>query len=74
MHQPLLMHLSLAIPWGGTPGKGGDFIQDPVEVLEFPLLEGDTECSARLTATVEEPKVTSQTTCRDERSEREMIY
>ena len=38
-----LMHLSSAIPGGeGTPGKGGDFVQDPVEVLEFPLLEGDT--------------------------------
>jgi len=39
----LLMHLSSAIPWGGTPGKGGDFVQDPVKVLDFPLLEGDTE-------------------------------
>ena len=28
---------------GGTPGKGGDFVQDPVEVLDFSLLEGDTE-------------------------------
>jgi len=28
---------------GGPPGKGGDFVQDPVEVLDFPLLEGDTE-------------------------------
>ena len=27
---------------GGNPGKGGDFVQDPVEVLDFPLLEGDT--------------------------------
>ena len=42
------MHLSSAIPgWGGggTPGKGGDFVQDPVEVLDCPLLEGDTEQS-----------------------------
>ena len=31
------MHLSSAIP-----GRGGGFVQDPVEVLEFPLLEGDT--------------------------------
>ena len=38
------MHLSSAIPWGeGTPGMGGDFVQDPVEVLDFPLFEGDTE-------------------------------
>ena len=37
------MHLSLAIPWGGTPGKGGDFVKDPVKVLIFPLLGGDTE-------------------------------
>ena len=29
----------------GAPGKGGDFVQDPVEVLDFPLLEGDTEQS-----------------------------
>ena len=37
------MHLSSAIPWGGTPGKGGDFVKDPVKVLIFPLLGGDTE-------------------------------
>ena len=30
---------------GGTAGKGGDFVQDPGEVLDFPLLEGDTEQS-----------------------------
>ena len=28
---------------GGTPGKGGDFVKDPVKVLIFPLLGGDTE-------------------------------
>ena len=28
---------------GGTPGKGGDFVQDPVEVFDSPLLEGETE-------------------------------
>ena len=39
----LFMHLSSAIPWGGTPGKGGDFVKDPVKVLIFPLLGGDTE-------------------------------
>ena len=39
----VLMHLSSAIPWGGTPGKGGDFVKDPVKVLIFPLLGGDTE-------------------------------
>ena len=38
-----LMHLSSAIPWEGTPGKGGDFVKDPVKVLIFPLLGGDTE-------------------------------
>ena len=27
---------------GGTPGKGGNFVQDPVEFLDFSLLEGDT--------------------------------
>ena len=32
-------------PLGGSPGKGGDFVQDPVKVLDFPLLEGDTEQS-----------------------------
>ena len=37
------MHLSSAIPWGGGGGKGGDFVQDPVEVLDLPLFEGDTE-------------------------------
>ena len=37
--------LSSAIPCGETPGKRGDFVQDPVEVLDFPLLEGDTEQS-----------------------------
>ena len=39
------MHLSSAIRWGGggTPGKGGDFVKDPVKVLIFPLLGGDTE-------------------------------
>ena len=44
------MHLSSAIPWGGGGGKGGYFVQDPVEVLEgdtaikvkkFPLPDGD---------------------------------
>ena len=30
-------------PGGGTPGKGGDFVKDPVKVLIFPLLGGDTE-------------------------------
>ena len=40
-----LMHLSSAVPCGGTPGKGGDFVRDPVEVLDFPLLEGDTDHS-----------------------------
>ena len=34
------MHLSSAIPWGGTPGKGGDFVKDPVEVRNCPLLKG----------------------------------
>ena len=38
-----IMHLSSATPWGGTPGKGGDFVKDPVKVLIFPLLGGDTE-------------------------------
>ena len=28
---------------GGAPGKGGDFVKDPVKVLIFPLLGGDTE-------------------------------
>ena len=42
---PLVIHLSSAIPLGGTSGKGGDFVQDPVEALDFPLLEGDTEQS-----------------------------
>ena len=32
-------------PLGETPGKGGDFVQDPIEVLDFSLLEGDTEIS-----------------------------
>ena len=34
-----VMYLSLAIPWG-PPRKGGDFVQDPVEVLDFPSLRG----------------------------------
>ena len=37
-----LMHLSSAIPWGGGGGtqrKGGDFVNDPVEVHNFPLLK-----------------------------------
>ena len=45
------MHLSSAIPWGvgsgggGTRGKGGYFVKDPVKVLFFPLLNGGTERS-----------------------------
>ena len=38
-----LMHLSSSIPWGGTPGKGGDFVKDLAEVCNFPLLNGDKE-------------------------------
>ena len=30
-------------PLGGTLGKGGDFVKDPVEVCNFPLLNGDKE-------------------------------
>ena len=32
-------------PLGGFLGEGGDFVQDLVAVLDFPLLEGDTEIS-----------------------------
>ena len=37
-YAPIIGH-----PLGGTPGKGGDFLKDPVKVLIFPLLGGNTE-------------------------------
>ena len=37
-YAPIIGH-----PLGGTPGKSGDFVKDPVKVLIFPLLGGDTE-------------------------------
>ena len=40
-------YASVIGPGWGTPGKGGDFVQDPVEVLDSPLLEGETEQSSK---------------------------
>ena len=39
-YAPIICH---PLGGGGTPGKGGDFVKDPVKVLIFPLLGGDTE-------------------------------
>jgi len=39
----VIMHLSSVIPWGGTPGKGGDFAKGPVKVVNFPLVSGDIQ-------------------------------
>ena len=38
VYAPIIGH-----PLGGTPGKGGNFVKDPVKVLISPLLGGDTE-------------------------------
>ena len=40
-----LMHPSLAIPCGVIPGKGGDFVKDPMKVLKLLLLNRGTEQS-----------------------------
>ena len=40
VYAPIIGH---PLGGGGTPGKGGDFVKDPVKVLIFPLLGGDTE-------------------------------
>jgi len=37
---PIISH-----PLGGTPGKGGNFVKDPVKVLNFPFLDGSPEQS-----------------------------
>ena len=40
-----LMHLLFAIPCGVIPGKGGDFVKDPMKVLKLLLLNTGTEQS-----------------------------